>query len=88
MVSKLVSSEELRLLRLIKKKKRLTTKDAPWWTLDAMMRKSVLNKIVPRDGSYAGWPYFILAPRGRRVLERVRANEVREGRSNDATKWR
>ena len=86
MVGKLVSSSELRLLRLVKKKKRLTTKDAPWWVLDAMLRKCALNKVVPRDGSYAGWPYFILAPRGRRALERANDAKFKEAQTHVPTR--
>lgn len=76
-----LSTDEFRLLRLVKRKKRLTSKDAGWWVLDGMMRKGALNKVVPRDGRYSGWPYFIISPRGARHLAKIEAKE-RAARNN------
>jgi hypothetical protein len=64
-------SEEVELLKMVKRKKRLTTKDAPWWSLIHMMRKGALSKVVAKQGKYAGWPHFVITPRGRRFLERL-----------------
>ena len=55
-------SEEVELLRMVKRKKRLTTRDAPWWTLIGMMRKGALDKVVAKQGKYTGWPHFVNTP--------------------------
>lgn len=63
--------EEVELLKMAKRKKRLTSRDAPWWTLIGMMRKGALNKVIAKQGKYTGWPHFVITPRGRRFLERL-----------------
>ena len=66
-------SEEIELLKMIRRKKRLTSRDAPWWTLIGMMHKGALSKVVAKQGKYAGWPHFVITPRGRRYLDRLAA---------------
>ena len=62
--------EELRALKLCKKKRRLTCRDIDWSILASMVHKSVLDKIVPkRGGDGYDWAYYQMSKRGRRYLE-------------------
>jgi len=68
-------SEEVELMKMVRRKKRLTTKDAPWWTLIGMMHKGALSKVIAKQGKYTGWPHFVITPRGRRFLDRLAASQ-------------
>jgi hypothetical protein len=68
------SSEEIKILRLGRKKKVLSIRDANFWACEELMHKGALNKFFPKKGRGAGWPHYILTRRAHKLLEYVDAN--------------
>jgi hypothetical protein len=59
--------EEVRILKVAKKKRRVNGRDFNWWVLLDMVKKGALSKVNPRGGS--GWPHFVISPRGKKYLK-------------------
>jgi len=79
-----LNSEQIKIMKVANKRKKVTCNQFNWWVLDDMVKKGALDKVLPRDGRHPGWPYFQLSPRGRRHLNRILASErsQRPGRRN------
>lgn len=58
----------MEILKLAKKKKRLTIRDFRYWELEALVHQDLLNKTYPKKGSGVGWPVYKISRRGQRVL--------------------
>ena len=71
------SKAEVKMLRLARKKKVLTIRDATFWECEELMHKGALNKFFPKSGRGAGWPHYKLTHRGMRLLEYIDANPRR-----------
>lgn len=67
----LLSLEEIKILKQAKKRRRLTCRDVSWWLLADMMHKGALEKVIPKKGKNAGWPYFIPSLRGHKFLKKI-----------------
>lgn len=65
----LLLSEEVKILKQARKRRRLTCRDFNWWNLADMVHKGALEKVIPKKGKNAGWPYFIVSRRGRKFLK-------------------
>lgn len=63
------NGDEVEMLRLAKKRRRISCRDYDWWDLLALMRKGGISRVDSDRG--AGWPHFVLAPRGKRYLKRL-----------------
>jgi hypothetical protein len=64
-----LSNHQMDILRVAKKKRRVSSRDFNWWTLVDMMHQGALHRVDPREGS--GWPHFILSPKGRSLLKKI-----------------
>jgi len=64
-----LNGDQFELLKLCKKKKRLTCQDAPWFDLLDMVKAQALDRCVATEGKNAGWSHFKLSRRGKRYLE-------------------
>lgn len=73
--SKMVTSEEMKILKVAKKKRKVTCREYNWFTLMDMVHKRVLDKVIPDHGRYAGWPYFKISHYGKKVLKRAQKYE-------------
>lgn len=62
-----LTSDQVRILKAAKKRRRVSGKDFNWWALMDLMHTGALNRINPTEGG-SGWPYFVISPRGRRHL--------------------
>ena len=69
---------DLQMLRLAKKKRRISCRDFYWWDLLDLMRKGGISRVDSDKG--AGWPHFVLAPRGKRYLKKI--NQQRQNQYN------
>lgn len=65
----MLDSEELRVLKSCRKRRRLTCRDESWMTLSSLVHKSLLDRILSEDGKNAGWSYYKLSKRGRKFLD-------------------
>ena len=65
----LLDCEEARVLRLCKKKRRLTCRDADWDLLTDLVHKGVLDRVLSDDGKNAGWSYYKVSRGGKRYLD-------------------
>jgi len=61
----------MEILRLARKKKRLTIRDFRYWALEEMVHKDLLNKTYPRKGSGMGWPVYKISRRGQKALAKA-----------------
>ena len=61
----------MEILRLARKKKRLTIRDFKYWELEDMVHKDLLNKTYPRRGSGVGWPVYKISRRGQKALTKA-----------------
>lgn len=68
-----LSNQQMEILRVAKKKRRVSSRDFAWWALVDMMRQGALHRVDPKEGS--GWPHFILSPRGRSLLKKINAQK-------------
>jgi len=69
-IGKLIFSEQdIKMLRAIKKRRRLTCRDFDWWSLIGLMKMGAIHKVVSEKG--AGWPHFVISPRGKAILRRL-----------------
>jgi hypothetical protein len=71
----LLHPDEVRALKLCKKKKRLTCRDIDWFILASMVKKTVLDKIVPLRNGEPDWAFYRLSKRGARWLELQRRRQ-------------
>jgi hypothetical protein len=69
---------DMQILRLAKKKRRISCRDFDWWDLLALMRRGGISRVDSTKG--AGWSHFVLAPRGKRYLKKV--NQQRQNQYN------
>lgn len=65
--------EERRVLKLCRKRRKLTCRDVDWWTLTGLVKKSLLDRIVPSGPNTIGWSYFKLSHRGKSYVKRLTA---------------
>ncbi len=68
---------EIKLLRLARKKKVLTIRDASFWECEELMHKGALNKFFATQGKGAGWPHYRLTYQARKLLKYLDANPRR-----------
>ena len=80
------SPEEIKILRLGRKKKVLSIRDANFWELEELMHKGALNKFFPKKGRGAGWPHYTLTRKARKLLEYVDANPRHKRHSGNLQK--
>ena len=69
-----VVAAELKVLKIIRRKKKVTCRDLPYWDCEELVKKSLLNKYFPKKGRSPGWPHYILSARGRKVLKKMEAS--------------
>ncbi len=65
----MLSQAETKILRLVRKKKRITCRDSSYWECEVLVKKTALNKYYTTKGRSAGWPHYKLTERGRKALE-------------------
>ena len=70
-----LSPEQVKILRVAKKRKKVTCNQFKWWTLDDMVKQRALDKVIPNSGRHSGWPYFKISLRGKRYLSKIRKAE-------------
>ena len=75
-----VVPDELKVLKVVRRKKKITCRDMPYWDCENLVKKSLLNKYFPKKGRSPGWPHYILSARGRRVL---RQHELSRNNNNN-----
>ena len=63
---------QLDILKLARKKKRITIRDFKYWDLETMVHTGLLDKIYSKSktGRGDGWPSYKLSRRGLRSLTR------------------
>jgi hypothetical protein len=68
----------LDVLKLAKKKKRLTIRDVQYWDLEELVHEGLLDKIYSksRTGRGDGWPSYKLSRRGLKSLEKTLAKQT------------
>lgn len=71
------TKEELKILRLVRKKKTITCRDVSYWLLESLMHKGALNKYFPKHTRSAGWPLYKLTRRAVKLLEYCDAHGTR-----------
>ena len=62
------SPREIKILRLARRRKVLTIRDASFWECEELLHKGALNKFVATKGKGAGWPHYRLSYRGKKLL--------------------
>lgn len=75
-----LSREQMKILKVAKKRKKVTCNQFNWWDLADMVKQGALDKVVPRGGRYGGWPYFKISHKGKRYLEKIR--KVQQAKRN------
>lgn len=69
------TNEEVKVLRLARKKKTISCKDVNYWLLESLMHKGALNKYFPKNGRNAGWPLYKLTRRAVKLLDHYDAQK-------------
>lgn len=71
------SREELKILRLTRKKKSISCREVNFWKLEDLVHKNALDKYLPKHGRNAGWPRYKLSRRAVKLLEYYHDNRHR-----------
>ncbi len=69
--------EEMKILRLVRKKKSISCREINFWKLEDLVHKNALNKYFPKHGKNAGWPRYKLSRRGIKLLKYHDVNRYR-----------
>ena len=64
-----LDNEQQRVLKMCRKKRRLTCRDADWDILASLVHKSVLDRVLTDEGKNAGWSYYKVSRRGKKYLD-------------------
>jgi len=56
------------VLRMAKKRRGLTVRDVNYWILEDLVKRNLMDRTYPRKGRGAGWPFYRISRRGRRVI--------------------
>ena len=68
------SSAEIKILRLARKKKVLSLRDANFWDCEELMHKGALDRFFATKGKGTGWPHYRLTLRAKKLLAYLDAN--------------
>jgi len=77
-----LTSEQIKILKVAKKRKKVNCNQFNWWVLDDMVKQQALDKVLPTEGRHLGWPYFKLSHRGRKYLDKILKQEQDRRKEN------
>lgn len=62
-------TDTLKILRLAKKRKRVTIREADYWVCENLVKQQLLNKNFPPQQRSHGWPEYKISKKGKMLLD-------------------